>query len=112
MWPASKEINPYLKYIFIHFFFRWMDGSFLDLNGEKMEGEVDEFFREIYKTLRFFQQQLKKAEIERKKSLRRAVVEERVEEEKKDSPTISMCDAVMQQIKDFKVSDLIVKQSF
>ncbi|XP_029142079.1 dynein heavy chain 12, axonemal [Protobothrops mucrosquamatus] len=81
---------------------RWMDGSFLDLNGEKMEGEVDEFFREIYKTLRFFQQQLKKAEIERKKSLRRAVVEERVEEEKKDSPTISMCNAVMQQVKDFK----------
>ncbi|XP_039204061.1 dynein heavy chain 12, axonemal isoform X1 [Crotalus tigris] len=81
---------------------RWMDGSFLDLNGEKMEGEVDEFFRDIYKTLRFFQQQLKKAEIERKKSLRRAVVEERVEEEKKDSPTISMCNAVMQQIKDFK----------
>ncbi|KAH0630137.1 hypothetical protein JD844_012805 [Phrynosoma platyrhinos] len=81
---------------------RWMDGAFLDLNGEKMETEVDEFFREIYKTLRFFQQKLKKAEIERKKSVRRAVVEERVEEEKKDSPTISMCSAVMEQIKDFK----------
>ncbi|XP_061474275.1 dynein axonemal heavy chain 12 [Rhineura floridana] len=82
---------------------RWMDGAFLDLNGESMEAEVDEFFREIYKTLRFFQQKLKKAEIERKKSLqRRAVVEERVEEEKKDSPTISMCSAVMEQIKDFK----------
>uniref|UniRef100_A0A670IKF9 Dynein axonemal heavy chain 12 n=1 Tax=Podarcis muralis TaxID=64176 RepID=A0A670IKF9_PODMU len=55
-----------------------MDGAFLDLNGESMETEVDEFFREIYKTVRFFQQKLKKAELERKKSLqRRAVVEER-----------------------------------
>uniref|UniRef100_A0A803SS52 Dynein axonemal heavy chain 7 n=1 Tax=Anolis carolinensis TaxID=28377 RepID=A0A803SS52_ANOCA len=62
--------------LFIHFsisFFRWMDGAFSDLNGEKMETEVDEFFREIYKTLRFFQQKLKKAELEKKKSMRRAV---------------------------------------
>uniref|UniRef100_G1KED4 Dynein axonemal heavy chain 12 n=1 Tax=Anolis carolinensis TaxID=28377 RepID=G1KED4_ANOCA len=52
--------------LFIHFsisFFRWMDGAFSDLNGEKMETEVDEFFREIYKTLRFFQQKLKKENI-------------------------------------------------
>uniref|UniRef100_A0A674AXZ6 Dynein axonemal heavy chain 12 n=1 Tax=Salmo trutta TaxID=8032 RepID=A0A674AXZ6_SALTR len=42
--------------------FRWMDGSFLDLNGESMEVEVDEFFREIYKMLKFFQQKQKKAE--------------------------------------------------
>ncbi|CDQ84031.1 unnamed protein product [Oncorhynchus mykiss] len=41
---------------------RWMDGSFLDLNGESMEVEVDEFFREIYKMLKFFQQKQKKAE--------------------------------------------------
>ncbi|XP_026532204.1 dynein heavy chain 12, axonemal [Notechis scutatus] len=101
------NIEPYQKlFVFILKWQRtekrWMDGAFLDLNGEKMEGEVDEFFREIYKTVRFFQQQQKKAEIERKKSLRRAVVEERVEEEKKDTPTISMCNAVMQQVKDFK----------
>ncbi|XP_053147136.1 dynein axonemal heavy chain 12 isoform X3 [Hemicordylus capensis] len=82
---------------------RWMDGAFLDLNGESMEAEVDEFFREIYKTLRFFQQKQKKAEIERKKSAqRRPVSDERVEEEKKDNPTIRMCAVVMEQIKDFK----------
>ncbi|XP_063147830.1 dynein axonemal heavy chain 12 [Candoia aspera] len=101
------NIEPYQKlFVFILKWQRtekrWMDGAFLDLNGEKMEGEVDEFFREIYKALRFFQQKLKKAETERKKSLRRAVVEDRVEEEKKDTPTISVCDAVMKQIKDFK----------
>ncbi|XP_048346084.1 dynein axonemal heavy chain 12 isoform X2 [Sphaerodactylus townsendi] len=82
---------------------RWMDGGFLDLNGESMENEVDEFFREIYKTLRFFQQKLKKAELEKKKSMqRRQLVDEKVEEEKKDSPTTIMCAAVMEQIKDFK----------
>lgn len=81
-----------------------MDGAFLDLDGESMETEVDEFFRDIYKTLRFFQQKQKKAELERKKSVqRRQVVEEKVEEEKKDNPTILMCASVMEQIKEFKV---------
>ncbi|XP_060622080.2 dynein axonemal heavy chain 12 [Anolis sagrei] len=101
------NIEPYQKlFVFILKWQRtekrWMDGAFSDLNGEKMETEVDEFFREIYKTLRFFQQKLKKAEMERKKSMRRAVVEERVDEEKKENPTISMCSAIMEQIKDFK----------
>uniref|UniRef100_A0A674AYT7 Dynein axonemal heavy chain 12 n=1 Tax=Salmo trutta TaxID=8032 RepID=A0A674AYT7_SALTR len=45
-----------------HLYVMWMDGSFLDLNGESMEVEVDEFFREIYKMLKFFQQKQKKAE--------------------------------------------------
>uniref|UniRef100_A0A8C4YH30 Dynein heavy chain 12, axonemal n=1 Tax=Gopherus evgoodei TaxID=1825980 RepID=A0A8C4YH30_9SAUR len=83
---------------------RWMDGAFLDLNGEIMETEVDEFFREIYKMLKVFQQKQKKAELEKKKTLhRRAIVEEKLEEEKKDNPTIIMCSSVMEQIKVFKV---------
>uniref|UniRef100_A0A8C8RTS4 Dynein heavy chain linker domain-containing protein n=1 Tax=Pelusios castaneus TaxID=367368 RepID=A0A8C8RTS4_9SAUR len=83
---------------------RWMDGAFLDLNGESMETEVDEFFRETYKMLKLFQQKQKKAEQEKKKILhRRAIVEEKLEEEKKDNPTIIMCSSVMEQIKDFKV---------
>ncbi|KAJ6668326.1 hypothetical protein lerEdw1_015703 [Lerista edwardsae] len=102
------QIEPYQKlFMFILKWQRtekrWMDGAFLDLNGESMEAEVDEFFREVYKTLRFFQQKQKKAEIEKKKSAqRRTVVDEKVDEEKKDSPTILMCAAVMEQIKDFK----------
>lgn len=84
-----------------------MDGAFLDLNGESMESEVDEFFREIYKTLRFFQQKLKKAELEKKKSMqRRQLVDEKVEEEKKENPTTMMCSAVMEQIKEFKVNGI------
>nr|XP_008166211.1 dynein axonemal heavy chain 12 isoform X1 [Chrysemys picta bellii] len=81
---------------------RWMDGAFLDLNGESMETEVDEFFREIYKMLKVFQQKQKKAELEKKTLHRRAIVEEKLEEEKKDNPTITMCSSVMEQIKDFK----------
>ncbi|XP_078059400.1 dynein axonemal heavy chain 12 [Mustelus asterias] len=83
---------------------KWMDGSFLDLNGESMEAEVDEFFREIYKMLKFFRQKQKKAELEKRKSAprRRLVAEEEVEEEKKESASVTMCSVVMAQIKDFK----------
>uniref|UniRef100_A0A803VKC7 Dynein axonemal heavy chain 12 n=1 Tax=Ficedula albicollis TaxID=59894 RepID=A0A803VKC7_FICAL len=45
------------------FFVRWMDGTFLELDGESMEAEVDEFYREMYKLLRLFQQKQKKEHI-------------------------------------------------
>ncbi|CAH2313074.1 dynein heavy chain 12, axonemal [Pelobates cultripes] len=80
-----------------------MDGAFLDLNGESMEAEVDEFFREVYKAMKFFQQKQKKAEEEKKKAApQRTLTDERVEEEKKESSTVQMCSAVMEQIKEFK----------
>uniref|UniRef100_A0A663MBB4 Dynein axonemal heavy chain 12 n=1 Tax=Athene cunicularia TaxID=194338 RepID=A0A663MBB4_ATHCN len=49
-------------------FFRWMDGTFLELDGESMEAEVDEFYREIYKVSRIFQQKQKKIQQELKKT--------------------------------------------
>uniref|UniRef100_A0A8D2QK81 Dynein axonemal heavy chain 12 n=1 Tax=Zonotrichia albicollis TaxID=44394 RepID=A0A8D2QK81_ZONAL len=49
---------------------RWMDGNFLELNGESMEIEVDEFYREMYKLFRLFQQKQKKAATEKKKAAR------------------------------------------
>uniref|UniRef100_A0A8D3BWT9 Dynein axonemal heavy chain 12 n=1 Tax=Scophthalmus maximus TaxID=52904 RepID=A0A8D3BWT9_SCOMX len=55
----------------------WMDGSFQDLDGESMEVELDEFFREIFKMLKFFQQKQNKAQ----ETSRR----------KKESPTIILC---------------------
>lgn len=81
-----------------------MDGGFLDLNGESMEADVDEFSREIFKTLKFFQMKLKK-ELQEKRKLakRRSLGEERVEEEPKENPTINMCSTVMENIKVFKV---------
>ncbi|XP_069874839.1 dynein axonemal heavy chain 12 isoform X1 [Dipodomys merriami] len=82
---------------------RWMDGGFLDLNGESMESDVDEFSREIFKTLKFFQtKQKKELQEKRKAARRRSLMEEKVEEEAKENPTITMCSTVMEQIRVFK----------
>uniref|UniRef100_A0A8C8DLQ1 Dynein axonemal heavy chain 12 n=1 Tax=Oryzias sinensis TaxID=183150 RepID=A0A8C8DLQ1_9TELE len=59
MEPYQKVFECILKWQ--HTESRWMDGSFLDLNGETMETQVDEFYREIYKMLKFFQQKQSKA---------------------------------------------------
>nr|XP_046220993.1 dynein axonemal heavy chain 12 [Oncorhynchus gorbuscha] len=79
---------------------RWMDGSFLDLNGESMEVEVDEFFREIYKMLKFFQQKQKKAEQTAGGGVKRRPGEE--DPGKQERPTALICSTVMEQVKDFK----------
>ncbi|XP_074055006.1 dynein axonemal heavy chain 12 isoform X7 [Macrotis lagotis] len=102
------SIEPYQK--FFNFILkwqrtekRWMDGGFLDLNGESMETDVDEFLREVYKSMRFFQlKQKKEAQEKRKAAGRRSLTDEKIEEEIKDNPTVVMCDAVMEQIKTFK----------
>ena len=39
---------------------KWMDGSFLDLDAEVIEAEVDEYWREIYKIQKQFNNKLKK----------------------------------------------------
>lgn len=98
---CSSEIWV-LNYFF--FLFRWMDGGFLDLNGESMEADVDEFSREIFKTLKFFQTKQKKELQEKRKAARkRSLMDEKPEEEPKENPTIAMCTTVMEQIKVFKV---------
>ncbi|XP_070246928.1 dynein axonemal heavy chain 12 isoform X4 [Myotis yumanensis] len=99
--PYQKFFNLVLKWQRTEK--RWMDGGFLDLNGESMEADVDEFSREIFKTLKFFQMKLKK-ELQEKRKLakRRSLGEERVEEEPKENPTINMCSTVMENIKVFK----------
>uniref|UniRef100_A0A2K6K6A7 Dynein axonemal heavy chain 12 n=1 Tax=Rhinopithecus bieti TaxID=61621 RepID=A0A2K6K6A7_RHIBE len=87
------NIEPYQK--FFNFVLkwqrsekRWMDGGFLDLNGESMEADVEEFSREILRP---------KERIARKKK------EEKIEEEPKENPTLTMCSTVMEQIKAFRV---------
>lgn len=62
------------------FFLRWMDGEFLELNGEIMEAELDEFSREIYKMSKLFQQKQKKIQQELKKTSHRTTEEKKVEE--------------------------------
>uniref|UniRef100_A0A663MBZ6 Dynein axonemal heavy chain 12 n=1 Tax=Athene cunicularia TaxID=194338 RepID=A0A663MBZ6_ATHCN len=65
-----------------------MDGTFLELDGESMEAEVDEFYREIYKVSRIFQQKQKKIQQELKKTPQHKTVEEDTEEERKANPNI------------------------
>lgn len=81
-----------------------MDGSFQDLDGESMEVKVDEFFREIFKMLKLFQQKQNKAEQEMEKIA--GSTGQRPNEDdarKQESPTILLCSTVMEQIKEFKV---------
>ncbi|XP_058438165.1 dynein axonemal heavy chain 12 isoform X2 [Marmota monax] len=99
--PYQKFFNLVLKWQRTEK--RWMDGGFLDLNGESMEADVEEFSREIFKTLKFFQMKQKKELQEKRKAARkRSLIEEKPEEEPKDNPTIIMCSTVMEQIKVFK----------
>uniref|UniRef100_A0A8C2SKK5 Dynein heavy chain linker domain-containing protein n=1 Tax=Capra hircus TaxID=9925 RepID=A0A8C2SKK5_CAPHI len=100
--PYQKFFNLVLKWQRTEK--RWMDGGFLDLNGEAMETDVEEFSREIFKTLKFFQtKQKKELQEKRKAAKRRSLEEEKLEEEPKENPTITMCTTVMEQIKVFKV---------
>ncbi|XP_006892348.1 PREDICTED: dynein heavy chain 12, axonemal [Elephantulus edwardii] len=100
--PYQKFFNLVLKWQRTEK--RWMDGGFLDLNGESMEADVDEFSREMFKTLKFFQtKQKKELQEKRKTARRRSLMEEKLEEEPKiANPTITMCSTVMDQIKTFK----------
>uniref|UniRef100_A0A8C3NKL4 Dynein axonemal heavy chain 12 n=1 Tax=Geospiza parvula TaxID=87175 RepID=A0A8C3NKL4_GEOPR len=66
--PYQKLFNVILKWQRTER--RWMDGTFLELDGESMETEIDEFYREMYKLLRLFQQKQKKAATEKKKAAR------------------------------------------
>ncbi|XP_051280505.1 dynein axonemal heavy chain 12 [Dicentrarchus labrax] len=82
---------------------RWMDGSFQELDGESMEVKVDEFFREMFKTLKFFQQKRNKADQEMEKvagNTRQRPGED--DPKKQESPTVLLCSTVMEQIKEFK----------
>uniref|UniRef100_A0A8C3KWS1 Dynein axonemal heavy chain 12 n=1 Tax=Calidris pygmaea TaxID=425635 RepID=A0A8C3KWS1_9CHAR len=88
------EIEPYQKLFHLILKWqktekRWMDGTFLELNGESMEAEVDEFFREIYKASRLFQQKKKKIQQELKKTTQHRTAEEKAEEETNPTVTIA-----------------------
>ncbi|KAK7884177.1 hypothetical protein WMY93_027300 [Mugilogobius chulae] len=79
---------------------RWMDGFFQSLNGESMEVEVDEFFREVFKMLKFFQQRQGKVGQEVEMKPRRKPGDE--DPSKQESPSVTLCHTVLQEIKEFK----------
>ena len=89
---------------------RWMDGSFLDLNSESIETEVDEFWREIYKITKVFQIQLKKQRAEESSKLppgkRIVPIEELAFEDL--PPKLRVCNIIQEAIKNFKVRNSVV----
>ncbi|CAF3483983.1 unnamed protein product [Rotaria sp. Silwood1] len=63
---------------------KWMDGSFLDLNSEKVEAEVEEYLREIFKIKKQFTNLVKKKKLELANKVmekRKARGKKRMEEE-------------------------------
>ncbi|XP_026189143.1 dynein heavy chain 12, axonemal isoform X3 [Mastacembelus armatus] len=82
---------------------RWMDGSFQELDGESMDVKVDEFYREIFKMLKFFQQKQSKTEQEMEKIPRKTRSRPNEDDPRKqENSTILLCSTVMEQIKAFK----------
>ena len=95
-----------------------MDGAFLELDAEAVEGEVDEYWREIYKIQKVFNIKVKKMQIEiddrnreRKKRRRRQEEDggdggEPVEEDEVLVPpqAVTVSNTVQTNMKDFKVS--------
>uniref|UniRef100_A0A3P9JWU7 Dynein heavy chain linker domain-containing protein n=1 Tax=Oryzias latipes TaxID=8090 RepID=A0A3P9JWU7_ORYLA len=106
MEPYQKVFECILKWQ--HTESRWMDGSFLDLNGETMETQVDEFYREIYKMLKFFQQKQSKAAQEVAKTYGKAEGQpDEKSSSKQECPTVNLCSIVIEQIQKFKVFYLV-----
>lgn len=77
-----------------------MDGSFQDLHGDSMGVKVDEFHKEIFKMLRFFQKKQNKAEQDIEKTVG---ITKKQPNETQESPTIMLCSNVLEQLKEFKV---------
>ncbi|NXK36347.1 DYH7 protein, partial [Piprites chloris] len=102
---VKAEIEPYQKLFNLILKWqrtekRWMDGTLLELNGESMEAELDEFYRELYKVTKLFQQR-KKMPRDKKKTPQ---PKEEVKTVKavKANTTLTMCSSVLEQVKDFK----------
>ena len=101
-----------------------MDGAFLDLESESIEAEVDEYWRELYKIQKVFNNKVKKMQAEkeerdreRKKRRRAQAMEEagedgepkkeakEEEDEKLHVPAaLSVTNGVQEQIKEYRVS--------
>ena len=91
-----------------------MDGAFLELDSESIEGEADEFWRDIYKITKGFTNAKKKAEAEKAANAPRKkkkigdeaeAEEEKKEEEEEETgwAAIKVCTTVQEQIREFKV---------
>ena len=96
-----------------------MDGAFLDLNAESIEAEVDEYWRELYKIQKLFNNKLKKLvaerdERERDRKKRKRHTDDGGEEKEPEEPEVTppaslgVCNTVQENMKEFRVSDRVL----
>ena len=98
-----------------------MDGAFLDLEAEAIEGEVDEYWREIYKIQKVFNVKVKKMQIEideinRERKKKRRMAEEDGHEGAEIEPdevlhtpaAVNVCSSVQDNMTEFKVLHLLL----
>ena len=97
-----------------------MDGSFMDLEAETIEGEVDEYWRELYKIQKLFNNKLKRMQAERdererdRKKRRKYTGEDgadnadnQPEPEVAPPAALTVCNTVQDNMRDFKVPLLL-----
>nr|XP_061802869.1 dynein axonemal heavy chain 12-like [Nerophis lumbriciformis] len=80
----------------------WMDGSFVDLDGDGMEAKIDEFFREIFKMLKYFQQKTGTNKKEAQKITAMSRRRHRDNDINDEEGPSKLCSTVLEQVKEFK----------
>ena len=93
-----------------------MDGAFLSLDSEAIEAEVDEYYRELYKIQKIFNNKVKKLQAEKEERDREKKKKKRHQETDGDGQkdeeaddevhipaALTVCNTVHGQIHDFKV---------
>ncbi|ELU12017.1 hypothetical protein CAPTEDRAFT_196412 [Capitella teleta] len=115
----TTSLDPFMRLFQVVFKWqraerKWMDGAFLDLEAEAIESEVDEYWHELYKIQKVFNNKLKKLnaereerERERKKKLRHTDNPEelaKLKEEPEVTPpaSLTVCNMVQENMKEFR----------
>ncbi|GFO33725.1 dynein heavy chain 12, axonemal-like, partial [Plakobranchus ocellatus] len=117
----SNALDPFLRLFTV--VSKWqkaekktMDGAFLEQNAEAIEGEVDEYYRELFKIQKIFNQKVKKMQMEMEEKERERKKKRRLAEEDGKSPppesdeedamkipeAVNIINSTMDSIKDFK----------
>ena len=110
---VQATIEPYHK--LFSTIFRWqkaerkiMDGSFLELNAENTQAEVEEFGREMYKLFKKFNAKAKQSKAAAGRELSQQTKQDSSKEE--EFAPLKMTSCVQEKIKEFKVSSYSVLQ--
>ena len=87
---------------------RWMDGSFFDLSPEAITAEVQEYWAELFKINKFFNQLQKRELLEkRKETLKKRRENDGGHIEAEKMPAIHVCNRIIRDIKAFKVTHIL-----